>query len=153
MAVFFEWLWPTLTAAGFALIGFFGHALFVRVRDAAANRAAGDILHDAQRDAEVLRKEAQLAVRDELMRNREKAESELQQRQLVLSAAADRLAKQDERQEREGHRLEERAQALDHRAEPLPVTLLFPSSPRDTPRLSIFADWLEGVIGATVRPG
>ncbi|MFO1140124.1 MAG: LysR family transcriptional regulator [Paracoccus sp. (in: a-proteobacteria)] len=41
----------------------------------------------------------------------------------------------------------------DHRAEPLPVTLLFPSSPRDTPRLSIFADWLEGVIGATVRPG
>ena len=42
MAVFFEWLWPTLTAAGFALIGFFGHALFVRVRDAAANRAAGD---------------------------------------------------------------------------------------------------------------
>ena len=119
MAVFWEWLWPTLTAAGFALIGFFGHALFVRVRDAAANRAAGDILRDAQRDAEVLRKEAQLAVRDELMRNREKAESELQQRQLVLSAAADRLSKQDERQEREGHRLEERAQALDHRAEQL----------------------------------
>ena len=119
MAVFWEWLWPTLTAAGFALIGFCGHALFVRVRDAAANRAAGDILRDAQRDAEVLRKEAQLAVRDELMRNREKAESELQQRQLVLSAAADRLSKQDERQEREGHRLEERAQALDHRAEQL----------------------------------
>ena len=119
MAVFWEWLWPTLTAAGFALIGFFGHALFVRVRDAAANRAAGDILRDAQRDAEVLRKEAQLAVRDELMRNREKAESELQQRQLVLSAAADRLSKQDERQEREGHRLEERAQALDLRAEQL----------------------------------
>ena len=71
----------------------------MRVRDAAANRAAGDILRDAQRDAEVLRKEAQLAVRDELMRNREKAESELQQRQLVLSAAADRLSKQDERQE------------------------------------------------------
>ena len=46
MAVFWEWLWPTLTAAGFALIGFFGHALFVRVRDAAANRAAGDILRD-----------------------------------------------------------------------------------------------------------
>ena len=49
MSVFWEWLWPTLTAAGFALIGFFGHALFVRVRDAAANRAAGDILRDAQR--------------------------------------------------------------------------------------------------------
>ncbi len=119
MAVFFEWLWPTLTAAGFALIGFFGHALFVRVRDAAANRAAGDILRDAQRDAEVLRKEAQLAVRDELMRNREKAESELQQRQLVLSAAADRLSRQDERLEREERRLEERAQALDLRSEQL----------------------------------
>ena len=119
MAVFFEWLWPTLTAAGFALIGFFGHALFVRVRDAAANRAAGDIMRDAQRDAEVLRKEAQLAVRDELMRNREKAESELQQRQLVLSAAADRLSRQDERLEREERRLEERAQALDLRSEQL----------------------------------
>ncbi|MGD9781360.1 MAG: ribonuclease Y [Kiritimatiellia bacterium] len=119
MSLFWEWLWPTLTAAGFALIGFFGHALFVRVRDAAANRAAGDILRDAQRDAEVLRKEAQLAVRDELMRNREKAETELQQRQLVLSAAADRLSRQDERLEREEHRLEERAQALDLRARQL----------------------------------
>lgn len=119
MTLFWEWLWPTLTAAGFALIGFFGHALFVRVRDAAANRAAGDILRDAQRDAEVLRKEAQLAVRDELMRNREKAEGELQQRQLVLSAAADRLSRQDERLEREEHRLEERAQALDSRAQQL----------------------------------
>ncbi len=119
MTLFWEWLWPTLTAAGFALIGFVGHALFVRVRDAAANRAAGDILRDAQRDAEVLRKEAQLAVRDELMRNREKAESELQQRQLVLSAAADRLSRQDERLEREEHRLEERAQALDLRAQQL----------------------------------
>jgi hypothetical protein len=37
---------------------------------------------------------------------------------MVLSAAADRLSKQDERQEREGH-LEERAQALDLRAEVL----------------------------------
>ena len=119
MAVFWEWLWPTLTAAGFALIGFCGHALFVRVRDAAANRAAGDILKDAQRDAEVLRKEAQLAVRDELMRNREKAESEMQARQMVLSAAADRLSRQDERLEREERRLEERAQALDLRAQQL----------------------------------
>ncbi len=119
MTIFFEWLWPTLTAAGFALIGFFGHALFVRVRDAAANRAAGDILRDAQRDAEVLRKEAQLAVRDELMRNREKAESELHARQMVLSAAADRLSRQDERLEREERRIEERAQALDLRAQQL----------------------------------
>ena len=119
MDVFLEWFWPTLTAAGFALIGFFGHMLFVRVRDAAANKAAGDILRDAQRDAEVMRKEAQLAVRDELMRKREQAESELQQRQLVLSAAADRLSRQDERLEREEHRLEERAQALDVRAQQL----------------------------------
>ncbi len=119
MTLFWEWLWPTLTAAGFALIGFFGHALFIRVRDAAANRAAGDILRDAQRDAEVLRKEAQLAVRDELMRNREKAESELQARQMVLSAAADRLSRQDERLEREEHRVDERAQALDLRARQL----------------------------------
>ena len=119
MTVFWEWLWPTLTAAGFALIGFFGHALFVRMRDAAANRAARDILGEARRDAEVLRKEAQLAVRDELMRTREKAESELQQRQMVLSNAADRLARQDERLEREEHRLEERAQALDGRAQQL----------------------------------
>ncbi len=131
MAVFFEWLWPTLTAAGFALIGFCGHALFVRFRDAAANRAAGDILRDAQRDAELLRKEAQLAVRDELMRNREKAESELQQRQLVLSAAADRLSRQDERLEREEHRLEERAQALDHRAEQLETDRLALQSERE----------------------
>ena len=119
MTVFWEWLWPTLTAAGFALIGFFGHALFVRMRDAAANRAARDILGEARRDAEVLRKEAQLAVRDELMRTREKAESELRQRQMVLSNAADRLARQDERLEREEHRLEERAQALDGRAQQL----------------------------------
>ena len=119
MSVFWEWLWPTLTAAGFALIGFFGHALFVRVRDAAANRAAEDILRDARRDAEALRKEAQLAVRDELMRNREKAESEMQARQMVLSTAADRLSKRDERMEREEQRLEERAQALDIRAQKL----------------------------------
>ncbi len=117
MSVFWEWLWPTLTAAGFALIGFFGHALFVRVRDAAANRAAGDILRDAQRAAEVLRKEAELATRDEMMRTREKAETELQARQMVLSTAADRLSKRDERMEREEQRLEERAQALDLRAQ------------------------------------
>jgi ribonucrease Y len=114
--MFWEWLWPTLTAAGFALIGFFGHALFVRVRDAAANRAAADILREARRDADVLRKEAQLAARDEMMRIREKAESELQARQMVLSTAADRLSKRDERMEREEQRLEERAQALDVRS-------------------------------------
>ena len=114
--MFLEWLWPTLTAAGFALIGFFGHALFVRVRDAAANRAAGDILREAQRDAETLLKEAQLAARDEAMRSREKSESELQVRQMVLSAAADRLSKRDERLEREEQRIEERAQALDIRS-------------------------------------
>ena len=119
MAVFWEWLWPTLTAAGFALIGFFGHALFVRVRDAAANRAAGDILRDAQRAADVLRKESELSSRDEMMRTREKAETELQARQMVLSTAADRLSKRDERMEREEQRLEERAQALDLRAQKL----------------------------------
>ena len=113
--MFWEWLWPTLTAAGFALIGFFGHALFVRVRDAAANRAAGDILRDARREAETLLKEAQLAARDETMKSREKAESELQARQMVLSTAADRLSKRDERLEREEQRLEEREQALDLR--------------------------------------
>jgi ribonucrease Y len=111
--MFWEWLWPTLTAAGFALIGFFGHALFVRFRDAAANRAADDILRDARREADVLLKEAQLAVRDEMMRTREKAESELQARQMVLSTAADRLTKRDERMEREERRMEERALALD----------------------------------------
>ncbi|NLG34026.1 MAG: ribonuclease Y [Lentisphaerae bacterium] len=111
--MFWEWLWPTLTAAGFALIGFFGHALFVRVRDAAANRAAGDILREARREAEGLVKEAQLTARDELMRTREKAEGELQARQMVLSTAADRLTKRDERLEREERRMEERALALD----------------------------------------
>lgn len=129
--MFWEWLWPTLTAAGFALIGFFGHALFVRVRDAAANRAAGDILRDAQRDAEVLRKEAQLAVRDEMMRTREKAESELQARQMVLSTAADRLSRQDERLEREERRLEERAQALDQRAQALDTDRLAAKAERE----------------------
>ena len=131
MTLFWEWLWPTLTAAGFALIGFFGHALFVRVRDAAANRAAGDILRDAQRDAEVLRKEAQLAVRDEMMRTREKAESELQARQMVLSTAADRLSRQDERLEREERRLEERAQALDQRAQVLEADRLAAKAERE----------------------
>lgn len=114
--MFLEWLWPTLTAVGFALIGFFGHALFVRVRDAAANRAAGDILRDARRDAEVLRKEAELSVRDERIQSREKMEQELKSRQQVLSLAADRLSRQDERLEREEKRIEERTQALDTRA-------------------------------------
>jgi ribonucrease Y len=114
--MFLEWLWPALTAVGFALIGLFGHALFVRLRDTAANRSAGDVLRQAQREAEVLLKEAQLAARDERMRTREKAEQELQARQQVLSTAADRLSKRDERMEREEQRLEERAQALDLRA-------------------------------------
>ncbi|MDR0994361.1 MAG: ribonuclease Y [Verrucomicrobiota bacterium] len=114
--MFAEWLWPTLTAIGFAVIGFFIHALVVRVRDVAANRAAGDILRDAQRDAEVLRKEAQLATRDELMRIRERAEEELRERQRVLSATAERLSSRDERLEREEQRCEERALALDVRS-------------------------------------
>ena len=114
--MFLEWLWPTLTAVGFALIGFFGHALFVRVRDAAANRAAGDILREARRDADVLRKEAELSVRDERILSREKMEQEMKSRQQVLSVAADRLSRQDERLEREEKRIEERAQALDARA-------------------------------------
>ena len=98
--MFWEWLWPALTAAGFALIGFFGHALVVRMRDAAANRAAGDILREARRDAEMLRKEAELSARDEWIRGREQMEQEMQARQQVLSAAADRLSRQDERLER-----------------------------------------------------
>ena len=111
--MFLDWLWPTLTAIGFALIGFFGHALFVRLRDAAANKAAGDILRDAKREAEAMIKEAQLTARDELMKSREKGESEMQQRQMVLSVAADRLSKRDERLEREERRMEERGLALD----------------------------------------
>ncbi len=63
--MFWEWLWPALTAAGFALIGFFAHALVVRMRDAAANRAAGDLLREARRDADMLRKEAERPARDE----------------------------------------------------------------------------------------
>ena len=114
--MFWEWLWPALTAAGFGTLGFFGHALFVRVRDAAANRAADDVLKEARREAEALRKEAELAARDERMRVREKTESELRERQLVLSAAADRLSKRDERLEREERRMDERAQALDARS-------------------------------------
>ena len=117
--MFWEWLWPTLTAAGFTLIGFIGHALVVRVRDAAANRAAGDILREARREADTLLKEAQLAARDEMMRTREKSESELQARQMVLSTAADRLSRRDERMEREEQRLEEREQALDLRSQRL----------------------------------
>jgi len=114
--MFWEWLWPALTAAGFALIGFFAHALVVRMRDAAANRAAGDLLREARRDADMLRKEAELSARDEWIRGREQMEQEMQARQQVLSAAADRLSRQDERLEREEKRAEQRAQALDARA-------------------------------------
>ncbi len=117
--MFSEWFWPTLTALGFTIIGFFLHALVMRVRDVAANRAAGDILRDAQRDAEVLRKEAQLATRDELMRVREKVENDIQERQRVLSATAERLSSRDERLEREEQRCEERALALDVRSQQL----------------------------------
>jgi len=117
--MFWEWVWPALMAVGFALIGFSGHALVVRLRDAAASRSAGDVLRQAQREAKVVLKETQLAARDEMMRTREKAEHELQVRQQVLSTAADRLSKREERMEREEQRLEGRAQALDLRTEKL----------------------------------
>ncbi len=40
----------------------------------------------------------------------------------------------------------------DHRPESLPATLLFPSSPRGTPRLAIFASWLEDLIARRIAP-
>lgn len=110
-----EWLWPTLTAAGFALLGFWGHALYVKMRDRAEHRAAGDLLREARRDADMVRKEAELSARDEWIRGREQIEAEMKARQQVLTAAAERLARQDERIEREEQRVAEQARELDKR--------------------------------------
>lgn len=38
----------------------------------------------------------------------------------------------------------------DHRAEPMPMTLLFPGSPRTMRRLSAFAEWLERVLSQAI---
>lgn len=38
-----------------------------------------------------------------------------------------------------------------HRAEPMPMHLLFPGTPRTLRRLTVFADWLEGVLRNSLR--
>ncbi len=37
-----------------------------------------------------------------------------------------------------------------HRAEPLPMTLLFPGQPRSMHRMTVFADWLQGLLAGQI---
>ncbi|GIX06865.1 MAG: ribonuclease Y [Candidatus Poribacteria bacterium] len=89
-----------------------------------ARRLAGAIVEEAYRQAEAIRKEAQLLIKDELLERRQELEAELQARREQLERLEDRIRSREEQvlnrqshQDRREEELDQRQAQLEHEAQ------------------------------------
>jgi len=85
-----------VVAAVFAAAGFLGRKYLGRSRFAKAESAARRLLDDAERQAEALRREARVELKDELHQLRSNAEAEVKERRQELTQLENRLLSREE---------------------------------------------------------
>ncbi len=101
------------------VLGAVAGALFAQLFRAARLRAAqqtrAQLLHDAQREAESLRREAQVDSREQAVRLRAEIEAEVQERRSQIMKIEERVLAREEETERKLVELERREQGLNDR--------------------------------------
>ena len=97
-------------ALGFVIARFLVNASTKR-----AGQKAEDMIADAKRQAETLRKEAQLEARDQALKYKQEAEAENKERMREVRSAENRVTQREESLDRREDSLDRRAESLDSR--------------------------------------
>ena len=102
-----------------AVVGYFIRKSIAEANIAGAQNAAEQILEDAKRDADALKKEALLEAKDEIHKLRNEAEREIRDRRNELQKQENRLLQKEENLDRKDETLDKREVLLEKRDDSL----------------------------------
>lgn len=102
-----------------AVVGYFVRKSFSEAKIAGARGAAEQILEDAKREAEALKKESLLEAKDEIHKLRTEAEREVRDRRSELQKQENRLLQKEENLDRKDESLDKREALLEKRDDSL----------------------------------
>lgn len=112
------WLGACLLAVG---AGYGAHAIRVRLRTTATERNARQLMADAKRESEAIRREAKLHAKDEHIKMREKFEEETRARRQEIMAYEERVTLRESNLDRKLAMLDKKEHALDEKIQGLEV--------------------------------
>jgi ribonuclease Y len=102
-----------ILSLGFFLLGFFFHAYLTKTNALAAKKQSRAILSDAEKEADIIRREANIQAKDAVQRTREKAEKDLiHQRRDILDLER-RIVEREKNLSGKLHMLGKKEEALD----------------------------------------
>ncbi|MBM7650079.1 ribonuclease Y [Bacillus ectoiniformans] len=101
------------------VVGYFVRKSIAETKIAGAKSAADQIIDDAKREAEALKKEALLEAKDEIHKLRTETELELRERRNELQKQENRLLQKEENLDRKDHTLNKREAMLEKKEESL----------------------------------
>ncbi|MFP5111319.1 ribonuclease Y [Bacillaceae bacterium C204] len=102
-----------------AVVGYFVHKSIAEAKVAGAKNAAEQILEDAKRDADSLKKEALLEAKDEIHKLRTEAEREVRERRNEMQKQENRLLQREENLDRKEETLSKRENLLEKKDDSL----------------------------------
>jgi ribonucrease Y len=102
-----------------AVVGYFVHKSIADAKVAGAKNAAEQILEDAKRDADSLKKEALLEAKDEIHKLRTEAEREVRERRNEMQKQENRLLQREENLDRKEETLSKRENLLEKKDDSL----------------------------------
>ncbi|MEH7355716.1 ribonuclease Y [Neobacillus drentensis] len=102
-----------------AVVGYFGHKSIADAKVAGAKNAAEQILEDAKRDADSVKKEALLEAKDEIHKLRTEAEREVRERRNEMQKQENRLLQREENLDRKEETLNKRENLLEKKDDSL----------------------------------
>ena len=102
-----------------AVVGYFVHKSKFENKIAGAKGSAGQILEDAKREAEALKKEALLEAKDEIHKIRNDSDREVRERRNELQKQENRLLQKEENLDRKGESLDKRETLLEKKEDSL----------------------------------
>jgi ribonuclease Y len=102
-----------------AVVGYFVHKSIAEAKVAGAKNAAEQILEDAKRDADSLKKEALLEAKDEIHKLRSEAEREVRERRNEMQKQENRLLQREENLDRKEETLNKRENLLEKKDDSL----------------------------------
>ncbi len=102
-----------------AVVGYFVHKSKFENKIAGAKGSAGQILEDAKREADALKKEALLEAKDEIHKIRNDSDREVRERRNELQKQENRLLQKEENLDRKGESLDKRETLLEKKEDSL----------------------------------
>ena len=111
----YEWLLPPLYTVIGVACGYYIHVLLTRLKAASAVKSAHLTLEDAKRQAEVIRKDAELQARDYVLKAHEAFENEVKSRRQEQLALEERLTQREMNLDRKVGMLDKKEQTIDEK--------------------------------------